>query len=353
MTTGPHPRLVRSASSFVFALLPLLFAACGGSNGPIDGKRAYAHVDKLVSFGPRPFGSDALGKAADYIQSEVEKLGLKLQRHEVMHEKEKKLIRNLWCQIDGEDPQNGPVLMIGGHYDTKLADGHADAAHNFPFVGAIDGGGAPGLMLELARVLKTDPEHGKKRKVNIWFYWIDAEESLDWQWNNDRALLGSKAFCKMLGETKQLSRVKAFVLLDLIGSKNPKIDYDGNSDGKLQEIFKRAGDAIGEHKKMYEFPTKEERAQYEKQKQNWGTIDDHMTFRGYGVPSVLLIDFFKRIPPQPNQPPNQVDKDPRFVQWWHTADDNMSQVDPDSLAFAGNLVIAALADLEAFCLARK
>ena len=29
--------------------------------------------------------------------------------------------------------------MIGAHYDTKLADGHDESQHNFPFVGAIDG----------------------------------------------------------------------------------------------------------------------------------------------------------------------------------------------------------------------
>ncbi len=347
--TPARPAHTTSASLF---LCFVAVTACGGPKGPIDGSAAYAHVQRMVGFGPRPYGSDALGKTADYIVAEVGKLGLKVERHELMHDKEKKLIRNLYVQIDGEDPQNGPILMIGGHYDTKLAEGHTDAAHNFPFVGAIDGGGAPGVLIELARVLKQAPQ---KPKVNVWLYWIDAEESLDWRWNNDRALLGSKAFCKMLADTKTLARVKAFVLLDLIGSKNHKIDFDGNSDGKLQAIFERAGGTIGESKRMYEFPTQQERAYYQQKKVNWGTTDDHMTFRGYGVPSVLLIDFFRRIPPHlqelpAGQPP---EIDPRYTQWWHTADDDMDQVDPNALAFAGNLVMAAFSDLEAYCLARK
>lgn len=351
MITGQRARSPHLLLSSL--LFPILLQACGGPQGPTDGARAYAHVEKMVSFGPRPFGSDALGKTTDYLAGEISKLGLSPQRHEVMHEKEKKLIRNLYVQIDGEDPQNGPILMIGGHYDTKLAEGHtgAEALHNFPFVGAIDGGGAPAVLLELARLLKERPQ---KPKPNIWLYWIDAEESIDWQWNNERALLGSKAFCKMLSETKVLPRVKAFVLLDLIGSKNHKIDFDGNSDGKLQTIFERAGASIGESKRMYEFPTQQERQYYQQQKVPWGTTDDHMTFRGYGVPSVLLIDFFRRLPPQPGLPPNQQQPaDPRYEQWWHTADDNLSQVDPAALAFAGNLVLAALPDLEAFVLGTK
>jgi Zn-dependent M28 family amino/carboxypeptidase len=353
------PRTPRSLSTTF--LLPLLaLAACGGesqSTGPIDGQRAMAHVEKLVGLGPRPFGSEALGKATDYLEGELKAMGLSPKRHEEMHETEKRLIRNLYVQIDGEDPEKGPILIYGAHYDTKLTDGHGDAAHNFPFVGAIDGGGGPAVLLEMARELKSRPQ---KPKVNVWLYFIDAEESLDFIWNDDRALLGSKAFCKMLATTPSreqsiLRRVKAFVLLDLIGSKNFKIDRDGNSNTRLQEIFERAGAAIGCADRMYEFPTKDELAFYQSRGIKWGTKDDHETFLGYGIPSVLLIDFARRIPPhlQQLQPGQQPERDARFEQWWHTPDDTLEAMDPKALAFAGNLALAALPDLENFCLGKK
>jgi len=334
-------------SLFLLASL-LCLPACGGPSGPVDGSRARAHLEKLVSFGPRPFGSEALGKAADYITGELSKLGLQPKRHEVMHEKEKKLIRNLYVQIDGPDPVNGPILILGGHYDTKIAEGHADAKCNFPFVGAIDGGGAPAVLLELARVLK---EQKDKPKVNIWLYWIDAEESLDWAWNNDRALLGSKAFCAMLDQEKILKRVKAFVLLDLIGSKNWKIDRDGSSDPKLEDVFAKAAKKIGEEARVYQLPTKGEIEQMKMelrrrgQPEKWGITDDHNTFTNFGVPSVLLIDFHLRRPDGQRQD--------GYETWWHTADDDLDATAPDALAFSGNLVMAALPDLEAFCLSRK
>lgn len=335
-------RTLRLAATASLAAVLLPLTGCGGPKGPVDGARAHAHLERLVGFGPRPYGSDALGQAADYITGELTKLGLSPQRQEVMHPVEKKLIRNLWVQIDGEDPKNGPVLVLGAHYDTKLAAGHDDPAHNFPFVGAIDGGGAPAVLLELARVLQQ-PEH--KPKVNVWLYWIDAEESLDWQWNDKRALLGSQEFCKWLAESKQLARVKAFVLLDLIGSKNIKIDRDGNSDSRLQDIFGRAGKAMGEEQRMYEFPRQNEILDLQQRGQKWGILDDHITFSRYGVPSVLLIDFDRRIPGGA--------QDPRYEQWWHTADDDLSATDADSLAFAGNLVLQAWPDLENFVLGRK
>lgn len=324
------------------AAAALLTAACGGSSGPVDGGKAYGHLQAFVGFGPRPFGSDALGRTADYIGGELQKLGVAVKRHEVVHDKEKKTIRNLYAQIDGEDPQNGPILLIGAHYDTKVAEGHADAKCNFPFVGAIDGGGGPAVLIEVARALKARPQ---PPKCNVWLYWIDAEESIDWTWNDERALLGSKAFCAMLSKEKLLSRVKAFVLIDLVGSKDWKIDRDGNSDTKLLDVFGAAAKAMGEDKRMYEFPSPADIQAYRSRGINWGTKDDHEVFKNYGVPSVLLIDFARRMPAE--------QKDPRFEQWWHTADDDLGAVDADALAFTGNLLMKALPDLEAFVLARK
>src|SRR6266851_2760824 len=45
--------------------------------GGFDGKRAFAHVAKQVSFGPRPSGSEAIAKLQDYIQSELSSYGCK------------------------------------------------------------------------------------------------------------------------------------------------------------------------------------------------------------------------------------------------------------------------------------
>jgi Zn-dependent M28 family amino/carboxypeptidase len=307
----------------------------------------------MVGFGPRPFGSDALAKTADYIGAELKKIGLEMKRHEVPDEKEKKTIRNLYVQIDGEDPAKGPILMIGAHYDTKLAEGLTgdEAKHNHRFVGAIDGGGGPAVLIELARELKG---RAAKPKCNVWLYWIDAEESIAWEWNDERALLGSKAFCKWLVEQKVKERVKAFVLIDLIGSKDYKIDRDGNSHSKLQDVFERAGKAMGEAGRVYQFPTPDEieqlRAYLRKmgKPEVWGITDDHIVFTRFGVPSVLLIDFERRRPGQPQTNPKT-----DFHAWWHTPDDDLSAMDPDALAFTGNLVLQALPELENFVLGKK
>jgi len=323
---------------------PLLaLTACGGPSGPVDGGRAMAHVEKLVEIGPRPFGSDNLAKAADYICAQIESIGLEPLRHEVEHAAEKKTIRNLYTKIDGADPAAGPILMFGAHYDTKVTEGCKEWTHDGPFLGAIDGGGAPAVLLELAREIKALPAD-KKPKCNVWFYWIDAEESIDWVWNDERALLGSQAFCKFLSKEKVLKRVEAFVLLDLIGSKNIKIDRDGNSNPRLLDLFGEAAKQMGASERLYEFPTENDIRNARQSGRPWGTIDDHLSFNNYGVKTVLLIDFARRTPGP---------EDSRYERWWHTPDDNLDAMDADSLAFAGNLVMQALPALDDFVHGKK
>ena len=63
--------------------LVLPVAACGGSSGPIDGDQAMAHVQALVEIGPRPFGSENLAKATDYIEGQLKSIGVEPVRHEL------------------------------------------------------------------------------------------------------------------------------------------------------------------------------------------------------------------------------------------------------------------------------
>src|SRR5262252_7914629 len=43
--------------------------------GGFDGKAAYEHVAKMVAFGPRPSGSQALAQTQDYILAQLQSFG--------------------------------------------------------------------------------------------------------------------------------------------------------------------------------------------------------------------------------------------------------------------------------------
>jgi Zn-dependent M28 family amino/carboxypeptidase len=326
-----------------FVIAGVLWSGCNSGStpaaGPVDGNRAMAHVAAMVALGPRPAGSAALLANRDYIKKHVASLGLKPETQDWTDPASGLRMHNVWTEIPGANPKSGPVLIFAAHFDTKICSGHEDQAHNFPFVGAIDGAGGSAVLLELAGHL------GKRKNVpNIWILWLDGEESIPWDWNKDnsRALHGSKYFVKTMSADKTRfpkglkSRLKAFVLIDLIGSKNQKIDRDKASNGTLNDLFLEAATAMGEGDRMYESTST--------------MTDDHIPFKDAGIRVIDLIDFNYRAPDTSG---NQQYTDPRYEQWWHTAKDNLKAMDPKSLEFVGNLLWNALPLLEAKIYATK
>src|SRR6266849_7775807 len=116
--------------------------------GGFDGKRAFAHVAKQVSFGPRPSGSPAIAHLQDYLQSELKSYGCNVETDAFGADTPvgRLSMKNILVKIPGEKPG---VILLGTHYDTLLMDN---------FVGADDGGSSTAVMLELARLLF--PQHG-------------------------------------------------------------------------------------------------------------------------------------------------------------------------------------------------
>src|SRR5437667_6102206 len=111
--------------------------------GGFDGKRAFAHVAKQVSFGPRPSGSQTILYLQDYLQSELKSYGCNVETDAFTADTPvgRLPMKNFLVKIPGEKPG---VILLGTHYDTKLLEN---------FVGADDGGSSTGVMLELARLL--------------------------------------------------------------------------------------------------------------------------------------------------------------------------------------------------------
>src|SRR5258705_1610952 len=112
-------------------------------SGGFDGKRAFAHVAKQVSFGPRPSGSQAITQLQDYLQSELKSYGCTVEADAFTADTPvgRLPMKNILVKIPGEKPG---VLLLGTHYDTLLMEN---------FVGADDAGSSTALMLELARLL--------------------------------------------------------------------------------------------------------------------------------------------------------------------------------------------------------
>src|SRR5277367_1477785 len=143
------------APIFFFALLTACHSGSDAKPVPeiwnlFSGDRAFADVKALVDLGPRPAGSAQLEKARQYITTEMEKAGWKVERQEFDDETPRGTVK--FCNLIARfgDDQTAQQVILCSHYDTKLFDA-------IRFVGASDGGSSTGALIELARVLAQDP----------------------------------------------------------------------------------------------------------------------------------------------------------------------------------------------------
>jgi len=277
-------------------------APAAQETGGFDGQRAYDYTAKLVSFGPRPSGSDAIKKTQDYISSELRADGCQIDEDNFNAQTPVGTLamKNIVAKVAGTGKN---VILLLTHYDT---------VRTIPnFVGAEDGGSSTGLMLEAARLLC-----GKKQSVAIWMAFLDGEEAMvDWNQNNDHTY-GSRQMAANLELTGQLKNIKAVILVDMIGQKGLRIPKESTSTAWLTDLVWSTAAKLGYQNVFLS--------------ESGSVDDDHDPFLAKGISSVDIIDLNDYI--------NEG--------YWHTAQDTMDKISPKSLAIVGHVVLASVDELE-------
>ena len=328
--------LLKNSSRFLaltFVLIvPLLLLGCpsrtnkpaDGSTPPptspaksdFDGDRAFEQVRKQVEFGPRPAGSAELEKTRNYMIDQLKSSGLRVTTDEFQATTpigERKMV-NVTAELPGE---SNDVVIISSHYDTKYFK-------NIKFVGANDGGSSTGALMEIARVMAASKQ---KPKMTYWFVFFDGEEAFCFDWdechNPNPAdpktplpdnTYGSRRYVAQLIEKNELKRVRAMILLDIIGYKNLSLGRDGMSTTWLLDtvwgtakqlgygnVFVDARESIGD--------------------------DDHAPFLRAGVDALDIIQL-------------------STYPYWHTKEDTLDKISAKSLKTVGDAVLGSLPKIE-------
>jgi Zn-dependent M28 family amino/carboxypeptidase len=289
------------------ALLLLIPASCKAGADPANAasfsaERAFEHARKMVEMGPRPSGSNAIKGTQAYLEAELKSSGLKVIEDAFTASTPKGAIpmKNIIGEVSGKKPD---IVMITGHYDTKLQDG---------FVGANDGASSAATVLELAHVLaKSSPEY------TLWFVLFDGEEAVvDWNaMNGLDNTYGSRHLASSLSDEGRIHQVKAMILVDMIGDKNLNLKREGESTSWLVNLIWETARSAGFGKFFL-------------QAQHY-ISDDHLPFRDEGVPVADLIDF--------DYGPNH--------SYWHTNDDTLDKISGESMKVVGDVIIRVLPEL--------
>jgi len=301
---------VSAASAAPAAPAPVVVAPADAAppasqTGGFDGAKAYDFTAKLVAFGPRPPGSEAIHKTQDYIQSELKGFGCAVDTDDFNAPTPigTFAMKNIVAKIPGTGP--GIILLLT-HYDTVRIDG---------FVGAEDAGSSTGLMLEMARILCTGP----KRPDAIWIAFLDGEEAQlvqdgVAQWTATDSVYGSRELAARLAVSGDLKKIKAVILADMIGQKDLKIQRESDSTKWLTDLVWRTASKLG-YKDI--FVSDEQQIS-----------DDHQPFLHRGVAATDIIDYAG------------------FSQYWHTPQDTMDKISPRSLAISGHVILESVNELQ-------
>jgi Zn-dependent M28 family amino/carboxypeptidase len=263
-----------------------------------DSNQAWEHVRRQLAIGPRPSGSPANAKTRQYITAQLAALGIKTveQAFEGATPIGPIKMVNLIGTIPGKRPDR---IILASHFDTKLY-------RDVRFVGASDGASSTAALLELARVLTARPD----LPFTIELLFFDGEEAVG-EWSATDSTYGSRHYVAAARQSGSLKSIRALVLLDMIGDRDLTIRRDPNSTRWLTDLIWATAHKLGHRQFMDE---------------EMAIEDDHLPFLNAGVPAVDIIDLDYAA--------------------WHTPQDTMDAIAARSLQVVGDVVTAALPEIE-------
>jgi len=277
---------------------PAPVAASSSPSAPkINPTRAFQYVKEYVAIGSRPPGSPGHAKAEQYIKSHLAGDTVEIDSFTAKTPAGEFPIHNIIAKFPGK--KDG-IIVVASHYET-----------NYPlpkaFVGANDGGSTTGLLLELANQFRGKQLDG----YSVWLVWTDGEEAFV-KWSDSDSVYGTKHLAQKWQQDGTAKKIKAFILLDMIGDADLDIQRDTNSTPWLSDLVYQAASTLGYQSHFFRVET---------------TIDDdHMPFQKIGLPVVDVIDI-----------------DYGYANsYHHTTQDTLDKLSPQSLQIAGDVTLLTI-----------
>lgn len=273
---------------------------------------AMAFLRHQVDFGPRVPGSRAHKACGDYLVQELRRLGADTvieQRVDVTAWNGDRLpLRNIMGRFNPDSRE--PRLLLVAHWDSRpWADAQGVMT---PIDGANDGASGVAVLLEIARLAGVADID---RPVDILL--VDGED----YGSHDDATGDETSWC--LG-TQQWVKAMPYdfatlpryaILLDMVGGRNAKFHRELISDYMAREyvdLIWQQAERIGLADRFIN-------------RQGGAVVDDHLFLNRAGIPAVDIIESMH---PETGS----------FNPTWHTLNDNIDNIDPETLGIVGRLV---------------
>ncbi|MBQ9727761.1 MAG: Zn-dependent exopeptidase M28 [Kiritimatiellae bacterium] len=276
---------------------------------PAAGARMFAFAERLCAISPRDAGTPGAGAASRFLAQEIRRIGLKPEAD--CWTEGTPTGRKTFCNVTAELPgTSGRTVVLGSHYDTKPG---------IPgFAGANDGASSSAVLLGLMEHLVSSPS---RPRDTVLFAFFDGEEASGAAYRDNDGLHGSRRLAaKLAARPPSAGPVAAVVVADMVGDRNLALDIPRNVTPWLTKTALKAA-----LERRETCPPVSIAATL--------IIDDHVPFLVAGFPALDLIDF-------------EYGSAPGRHDWWHTPEDTMDKLSPESLARTGSLLLGILARID-------
>ena len=290
-----------------------------------SGDSAYAYVQKQVAFGPRVPNTEAHRQCGDYLIRSLRRFtdSTNVQAGTVTaYDGTRLAMRNIMGFIN---PEVRPRIILCAHWDTRpFADFDENKSRQRePILGANDGASGVGVLLELARQMKKNPP-----PVGVQFIFFDAEDygrpafEGNFSGQNNTYCLGSQYWARKLPPGDYIADWG--ILLDMVGSPEAQFYQEGFSREYAPWLVNR----------VWKTATHLGYSGYFIFEQTGYVTDDHRYMNQIAnIPTIDIIDY------TPKRPRG-------FGAYWHTHDDDMDVVVPETLEAVGRTVEAVVYQTE-------
>jgi glutaminyl-peptide cyclotransferase len=276
---------------------------------------AFHFVEKQVAFGPRVPNTEAHKKCRAYLASTLKRFGATVIEQDFSADTYTGIKMSGANIIGSFNPTSTKRIILAAHWDSRFqADQDKDKAkHKNPVMGADDGASGVGILLEIARCLKSKP---MDLGVDIILFDIEDQGADEGDTTGATWCLGSQYWAR----APHIAGYRADfgILLDMVGAKGatfPKEGYSMYYAPQLTDKVWQLGIDMGY---INYFVNSQE-------KQGGFITDDHYAVNK--VAGIRMIDIIHR-------------KETGFGAHWHTSDDNMKVIDKETLKAVGRVLTA-------------
>ena len=287
---------------------------------------AYHYIAQQVAFGARVPGTEEHAACADWLVKKLAQFGAQVQnQYGTMPNYAGKTqpLRNIVAYLEGNTQH---AILLCAHWDSRPWSDEEPLYENrfTPVIGANDGASGVGVILEIVRQLSIRKAQGEYiPSVQIVLFDCEDMGTPAHYTGKEREhtwCLGSQYWAKELKIQNSKFKIQYGILLDMVGDPSatfPREYFSMTYAGNYVEQLWRTAAQLGY-------------GRYFVNQAAYPITDDHYYVNTIaGVPCVDIIDY---------KPQNGTG----FAEWWHTQQDDMRNINRQTLKAVGETVITTI-----------